>query len=371
MTLRSGKEQVTFMKGFRLIIVSVFVAAFVSIAGAQSRMVGRVVSAVDGKTVVMEVDGRKLVAEIQYIEVPEAEQPLYNTVREHLAKLTVTKTAEFRPQGFAPGKAFGQLYIGTTDVAVQMLRDGAAWHIKAEKSGQKAAESEEYLFQQEQAKQEKRGVWGVAGMTPAWEFRAAKLDRERQAQIAAEYAEVKAEQAKTAPSESAKAQPRRSGVWSDKNPWLQNPGPLVHGYNAASKTGYVGTSLLGVREMENQPAGQKTAVDITYLYKQDDGKSRTGKFVLSVISAADDWRFLKSNNLIVTVDEKSHSLGKPKRIAAKEEGRSVEKLTYEVNKETIEKIVYGGEVFVRIGDYMLFPTQTLQLLLYNMLQVAE
>lgn len=358
------------MKGSKLFLVSAVVLAFASFADAQSRMVGRVTEAVNGKTVVVEVDGRKLIAEIQYIEVPEAEQPLYSTVREHLEKLTLAKTVEFRPQGFAPGKAFGQLYIGGADVAVQMLRDGAAWHIKAEKSGQSAAESGEYQFHQEQAKQEKRGVWGVAGMKPAWEFRAEKLEKERQAQIAAEYAEVKAEQSKFAPASSGKTSGRRTGVWSDTNPWLQNPGPLVHGYNAASKTGYVGTSLLGVKEVESQPSGQRTAVDITYLYKQDDGKSRTGKFVVSVISAADDWRFLKTNDLVVSVDEKKYNVGKPKRLAAKEEGKSVEKLTFEVNKETIEKIVYGGEVFIKVGDYMIVPTQTLQLLLYNMLQVA-
>ena len=44
---------------------------------------------------------------------------------------------------------------------------------------------------------------------------------------------------------------------------------------------------------------------------------------------------------------------------------------FEVNKATLEKIVYGGEVFVKVGDLTFYPTQGFQLLLYNILQVAE
>lgn len=357
------------MNSRRPFVLLIVAAAFAASSFAQSSITGKVVEVIDGKTVVIDADGRRLTAEIQYIEVPEPEQELHTIVREHLAKLTLAKTAEFRARGFSPGRAFGQLYVGSVDVAVQMLRDGAAWHIPAEKTGQAAAESSAYQYHQNQARSEKRGVWGMANMKPAWEFRADKIERARQAQIAAELISTRVSET-SSESVPVKAAVKRTGGWSDVNPYLKNPGPLVHGYNAATRTGYVGTSLMGVKELEGQPPGQKTAVDITYLYKQED-KARKGTFIVSVLSAADDWRFLKENNLTVIVDEKKYPIGKPKRTTAREDGKLVEKLTYELTRPTIEKLVYGGEVYVQIGTYMLYPTPGLQLLLYNMLLVSE
>ena len=337
---------------------------------AQSKMSGNVVEVLDGKTVVIDVDGRKLTAELQFIEVPEPDQALYRIVREHLERLTLGKQVEFRPRGFAPGKALGQLYVNSSDVAIQMLRDGAAWHISPEKSGQKADESSAYASHQNQARTESRGVWAIKELKPAWEHRAAKLEAEKQATIAAQRATWAPVDANTAPV-SAKPKARGTGIWSDVNPWLKDPGPLVHGYNAASRSGYVGTSLMAVKEQEGVPLDYKTAVDITYLYKQEDKAGRKGVFIVTVISSSDKWRFLKTNNLTLIVDDRKFPVGVPKRSTSTEDGRLSERLTYEVSKATIEKIVHGGEVFIKVGDYMMYPTHGMQLLLYNMLQVAN
>lgn len=359
------------MKKYTPILTVLSILLLTSFAGAQSSMVGKVVEVLDGKTVAIDVDGRKVTAEVQYIEVPEPDQPLNRTVREHLGKLTLGKTVEFRPAGFSPGKAFGQLFLESGDVAVQMLRDGAAWLVPADKSGQGIEQNLVYKDHQELSRSEKRGVWGIAGMKPAWEHRAEKVNRERQALIAAQLAAASAENAKYEKAAEAKPPARKSGAWSDVNPWLKNPGALVHGYNAASRTGYVGTTLLGLKSLDEKATDRKTYVDITYIYKQDETKGRNGTFVLSVVSSAADWQFLKTNGLTVIVDEKNVLAAKPKRTAALEDGRAVEKLTFEVNKATIEKIAHGGEVLVKIGEIMIHPAPGLQLLLYNMLQVAE
>ena len=82
--------------------------------------------------------------------------------------------------------------MSSSDVALQMLRDGAAWHVSPEQSGQKASESDAYEYHQPQAKLENRGVWGVKGLKPAWQFRAEKLEQMRQAQTAAESGRLRA-----------------------------------------------------------------------------------------------------------------------------------------------------------------------------------
>lgn len=348
-----------------------FLIGCVSAQAQTGVFAGKVVEVLNGRTVVIDTDGRKLTAEVEFIEVPEPEQPLHKTVREHLEKLVLGKTVEFRPHGISSGKTIGQLYVNSVDVALQMLRDGAAWQIPADRSGQKEGESSAYQYHQNQAKLEQRGVWGVKDMKPAWQFRAEKDDRSRQARIASEYVGSTGGEGNFANVVLDKPA-RRNNPWSDVNPYLKNPGPLVHGYNAASKTGYIGTSLMGIKELENLPQDVKMAVDITYVYKQDEKKGRTGKYVVTLFSVADQWRFLKANTIKVLVDEKTVFSGKPTRTTSKEDGKLVEKLTYEVSKAAVEKMVYGGEVSIQLGSsHMIYPSQGMQLLLYNMLQVAN
>ncbi len=358
------------MKTIRSASILFAIAAFGVSITAQGRMTGKVADVIDGRTVTIDNGGRMIKAEIRYIEVPEPEQKLSSTVREHLEKLTLGKMVEFRPHGFAGDKVFGQLFIGDLDIAVQMLRDGAAWHVPADRSGQGREESETYNQNQVLALLEKRGVWGISGLKPAWEFRAEKAERTRLASVEKKPSSAPVNSDQAISDASRKRPARAAGFWSDTNPWLTNPGPLMNGYNAASKTGYVGTSFMTVKEQEGQPLDQKTAVDVTYLYKQTEGKGREGSFVMTVVSTAGQERFLKANNITVIVDEKNYPVSKPKRTMTNEGGKIVEKLTYEMNKATIERIVFGGEVFVKIGDYMVYPTSGFQLLLYNMLQVA-
>ncbi len=359
------------MKKLNLIMLLLVGSIATVSANAQTRFVGRAVEVLDGRTVVIDTDGRKLTAQVEFIEVPEPEQPLHQTVREHLEKLVIGKTVEFRPRGISPGKAIGQLYVNSADIALQMLRDGAAWQVPSAKSGQSESESAAYQYHQTQAKLEKRGVWGVKDLKPAWQFRAERNEAERQARIANENTSSTGGGSSYQRVSAGRPTVRPNSPWSDRNPHLKNPGPLVNGYNAASKTGYVGTSLMGTKPLESLPANQKMAVDITYLYKQDDKKGRSGKFMVTVFSAADEAQFLNTNTIKVVVDEKNAFVGRPVRSVAREEGRVVERLTYEVSRSAIEKMVYGGEVSINIGRHVIYPNQGLQLLLYNMLQVSN
>ncbi|HMQ03590.1 MAG TPA: thermonuclease family protein [Pyrinomonadaceae bacterium] len=359
------------MKIINSLVLLFFLSLLTAELAAQSRMSGRVVDIVDGKTVVIDTDGRQIVAEIQYVEVPEPEQPMHQVVREHLAKLTLGKSAEFYPHGISPGRTIGKLYVGSVDIAVQMLRDGAAWHVSAERSGQKPDDSNAYQYHQNQARAERRGVWSVKDLKPAWEFRAEKIAKARQKEVEAEQVYVVANSQEPAERTQPKQSVRPAGPWADINPHLKDPGPLVHGYNAAGRTGFLSTSVMGVKEAEGQPAGQSTSVDITYLYRQDEQKGRSGKFIVTLHSSADDWRFLKANDLTVVADEKKFVVGKPKRSAENQNGKMVEMLTFEVSKATMERVAYGGEVFVKVGNYTFVPTPGLQLLVYNMLSLAQ
>src|SRR5262249_4757875 len=150
-----------------LFIVVVLILTAIS-AYPQRKFGGRVVEVLDGKTCVIQLQAGKLTAVLQYIEIPDPEQPLHQTSQEHLQALILDKVVEFLPRGVMKDRTIGQLLIKGVDVSQQMLRDGAAWYSIPEKSGQDEEESLIYQDNETQAKAEKRGIWGVANLKPVW-----------------------------------------------------------------------------------------------------------------------------------------------------------------------------------------------------------
>lgn len=353
----------------RLILFTAIVSILAQTAFSQQKFAGRVIDIVDGKTVVIEMATGKITAVLQHIEVPEPEQPLHATVKEHLGKLVLGKIVVFHPRGISPHKTVGRLVLDDVDVSQKMLRDGAAWHEPLARSGQNPTESEDYRANESQAKAEKRGVWSIAGLKPAWEFRAEKKeDLRRQEQlILAQYA-AKTREAQASPTRPATSV--KASMWADTNPAIKNVGALLSGYNAEKKTGYIATPFLGVREMQGEGHLQKTVASISYFYTEDDKKGRNGTFVIQLESSSTEWRFLKSNNLVLMADGKDIVVGKAKRIARQDGDSFREGLTYRIDRSTLDRFANGKDVVLKIGNYLIIPTEGFQLLVYNLLQVS-
>lgn len=339
-----------------LILILVSVAA----AFGQMASPGEVVEVIDGRTVVVKIPTGNVRVELQYIDVPEVGQPMQATVRDHLSALVLGKTVLFRPLMFSAGRSVGKLVLKDVDVSQQMLRDGAAWHVPQDVSGQTKEEFDAYSAMEASAKQEKRGVWSIAGIKPAWEYRAARLAESRQ---------PKATTPSTSYVAKAASQPKKKGYWSDENPKLGDVGALAHGYNAATRTGYITTTMLGISDIEKtQPRDHKTAMEIAYWYKEDETKGRTGTFIVTVVSSAPVARFLKNNDLYLHT-EKPTLIGKAKRVARTDGMIVEEKLTYELNRSTIESFV-NATVNLRINDYAIKPSSFAYTTLHRMLQIS-
>ena len=185
----------------RLIVVSVFLISVCLPALAQQRFRGTVTEVVDGKTVIIEPKkGVKITLELQNIEVPEPEQQLHQIVKDHLAKLVLNKDVEFVADGFFEKLTYGRVFVTGVDLSEQLLRDGAAWFKKSTEEAPETSVTENYRANEQQARLEKRGIWSIAGMIPAWEFRAQKAEEARLAEIKrkklAELARKKKEAAK-------------------------------------------------------------------------------------------------------------------------------------------------------------------------------
>ena len=334
-------------------------------AAAQMTVAGEVIDVIDGKTVVISIPTGKVKAELQYIEVPEPGQQYHDIVTEHLRSMVLGKIVEYRARTIFKDRAVGRMLLNGVDVSQQLLRDGAAWHIPANVSGQEKSEFDIYASTEHDAQGEKRGVWSIAGSKPAWEIRAEK---------------AAAAMAMTSTTSSLSTQPRsaqpvvmvKTGYWGDKNPALTNIGALANGYNAETKRGYVGTSYLGVPQTDIDKAmGAKTAVDMSYFYREDEKNVRKGVFVITILSASPKVRFLAHNDLFVINDGKSTFIGKPKRTSTVVDGEVQETLSYTVTRNAIETVANGSEVVLKVGEYSCRPLPMLQYMLFNLLQVSQ
>jgi len=341
-----------------------FVAALVTIlmafvgANAQQPTAGEVVEVIDGKTIVLQLASRKLRVELQYIDVPGSDHEMYATVTHHLRELLMGKTVEYQPKVIERDRSIGRVLLGNADISQQMLRDGAAWHIPAQASGQEKAEFDSYAEVEAAAKKENRGIASVTGPKTAWEIRAKT--------IAASAANA------WKPSQPVQPQANRvqKGKWGDVNPALGDVGALINGFNAETQTGYLSTSVLGVTDIDqDRSAYQKTAVDFTYIYKEGVN-GRKGTFYFTIVSAATTWRYAKNNHL--TFLGESAVIARPKRVTfIDRDNVHWEQLRYQIPRRAMERIVNGGDVRLSIGKEYIQPFTGVQHLLYNMLQLSK
>ena len=76
---------ITKLSLFLILVVSLFAPRS---AMSQIRYSGKVLDVIDGKTVLLELPSGKMRVILQYIDVPEPDQPLNKIVINHLADLT-------------------------------------------------------------------------------------------------------------------------------------------------------------------------------------------------------------------------------------------------------------------------------------------
>jgi endonuclease YncB( thermonuclease family) len=161
---------------FKLILVVVLLLVCLHSANAQRRVYGQVTDILDGNTLVLNSLNTNIKVRIQFIDSPEPSQPLYDIVKEHLALLVNGQNVEVRLSSSGQALTFGKVLLGGQDIAIQMLRDGAAWYSVPDAESQADDDRAEYLRTESLAKDEKRGIWGIANLRPAYELR---LEREK------------------------------------------------------------------------------------------------------------------------------------------------------------------------------------------------
>ena len=377
-----------------LIFISIVLLFLAISAYPQRKFGGRVVEIVDGKTAVIQVPtGGKVSVVLQFIEVPEPEQPLYQTVREHLQTLILGKTVEFLPRRFLTQGSVGQIFLGGIDISQQMIRDGAAWYALPEKSGQDARESEQYLAMETQAKIEKRGVWSNENIKPAWEFRAELLIRaqeEKRAKLEAERIKLEADKRKADTdalrdalrssdfAEKATVKTRlkplrQLDMWSDvsNSPYaVETPSGngLLTGSVPNAGVGYVMTAG---NFYDFTSGDSKARIESRSVYVSSTGENINGNgFVIGFLAVSDKYSFAESNNLVITADKQKITFGKVYRVFKESPNGTQEMLLYKTDAKTLSKIANAKILQVNLGAFSGKLDDAYQMRIKNLLAVT-
>lgn len=345
----------------RLLLSSVVILAAASGALSQNRLVGRVTDVVDGKTVRLEMPTGNIRAELQNIEVPEPEQPLHQTIRDHLKALTIGRSAEFVVTGLASDRTVGQLFVNGVDVGAQMLRDGGAWLVPAGNTANSPPEYAVYVTNETQAKAEKIGVWSVPGLKPAWQFRAEKAEVQRQQEEAAWLAanRNRLKNRGASPNSLTPGRPQsQQGVShaASMNAWNE----VIAG---------VGTESYGLHPYHND----SLKFDVTYTsgafvdapgserkiecraayveWRDPDGTPRSGH-VLMFRSLSDDYDFSRrKSSLTIVIDGRGMSIGGPRGLRGINSIGAHEIFGYRISKSLLTAMARARDVQVRIDGF--------------------
>lgn len=351
------------MRPLKLVLIPCIFLLFINAVLAQSRLSGKVVEVIDGKTVVIELQtGNRVTTELQSIETPLPEQPLYQTVKQHLKNLVLDKVVEFRANGMNGSKAIGKLYLGGTDVAMQLVRDGAAWY--AANASIEASESETYQSNQLLAKLEKRGIWSVERMKPPKEFKAEiEAEKKEAAMIRAEVKKpVDESHSKTrllgraemeATNASVQIWPEVAGSKSpsfDPSKQSQVPENVETGYSPEKGVGYVQTKMTPFI-LSSGDSSLKALFQMGYLYKMNGEKTDKSPYIIFVSTFSDKGGVLNSKTITVVADGKRIVLNRVELGTRSTAMGTIDGALYKVPDSAVAKFAKSKTLGLMVGKY--------------------
>lgn len=131
-------------------------------------ILGKVVSIYDGDTYgLLTSNNQTIKVRMNGIDAPEIEMPFHEVSRQYLSKLIFKKNVYLDKTGEdIYGRTLGFTYLeDETDVNLEMLKAGMAWHFK------RYNDFIEYADAEDDARENKIGLWEEDDPTPPWSFR--------------------------------------------------------------------------------------------------------------------------------------------------------------------------------------------------------
>ena len=134
---------------------------------------GKVVSVADGDTIkVLDATNTQHKIRLQGIDAPEKAQPFGQKSKQSLSQLVYNKqvTVEYQKKD-KYGRILGKVILNGTDVCLEQIKLGMAWHYKQYKSDQPKEDRETYAQVEQTARVQAVGLWKDKMPNPPWEYR--------------------------------------------------------------------------------------------------------------------------------------------------------------------------------------------------------
>ena len=134
---------------------------------------GKVVGVTDGDTItVLDANNMQHKIRLQGIDAPEKAQAFGQKSKQSLNQLVHSKqvTIEFQKKD-KYGRTVGKVLLNDTDVCLEQIKLGMAWHYKKYASEQPKTDREIYAQAEQLAKSQGIGLWRDKNPMPPWDFR--------------------------------------------------------------------------------------------------------------------------------------------------------------------------------------------------------
>lgn len=146
---------------------------FISASLNAGTLEGKVVGVADGDTItVLEANNTQHKIRLQGIDAPEKAQAFGQKSKQSLHQLIHNKqvSVEFQKKD-KYGRIVGKVLHEGTDVCLEQIKLGMAWHYKQYASEQSKEDRETYALAELRAQSQKIDLWKDTNAIPPWEFR--------------------------------------------------------------------------------------------------------------------------------------------------------------------------------------------------------
>jgi len=134
---------------------------------------GRVVSIADGDTITI-LDAKKQQHRVRLkgIDAPERRQAFGGASKQNLATLVARQTVQVRVDDTDRfGRIIGVVFVRGSDINLEMVRRGMAWHYRQFARNQTPAERAAYVHAEQKARAARLGLWSDPNPLAPWDFR--------------------------------------------------------------------------------------------------------------------------------------------------------------------------------------------------------
>lgn len=150
-------------------------SALLLLAGAlnAATLQGKVIGVADGDTVTL-LDAQKNQHKIrlQGIDAPEKAQAFGNKSKQSLHEMVHGKEVFVDVQKKDKyGRSVGKILVNQTDVCLEQIKRGMAWHYKQYANEQSPEDRDVYAQAESTARAQSLGLWKDKSPTPPWAFR--------------------------------------------------------------------------------------------------------------------------------------------------------------------------------------------------------